>query len=64
LREPGSRILAPVGRSRARAYGVNPAPFQQQRESFVWLNPRYLVNELAALEAALAQRAGSIIARS
>jgi 1-acyl-sn-glycerol-3-phosphate acyltransferase len=64
LRELGSRILAPVGRSRARAYGVNPAPFQQQRESFFWVNPRYSVNELAALEAALAQRAGSIIARS
>jgi hypothetical protein len=38
------------------AYRVNPAPFQQQRASFFWLNPRYPVNELLALEAALAQR--------
>ena len=47
---------------RARAYRVNPAPFQQQRESFFWLNPRYSINELAALESALALRARSIIA--
>ncbi|HEU5370634.1 MAG TPA: hypothetical protein VFU69_19325 [Ktedonobacterales bacterium] len=38
-------------------YRVDAAPFQQQRETFFWLNPRYPVNELAALEAALAQRA-------
>jgi 1-acyl-sn-glycerol-3-phosphate acyltransferase len=44
------------------AYHVHPAPFQQQRESFFWLNPRYSVNELLALEAALAQREGGIIA--
>ncbi len=38
------------------AYKIIPAPFQQQRETFFWMNPRYPVNELAALEAALAQR--------
>jgi hypothetical protein len=36
------------------AYRVHPAPFQQQRESFFWLYPRYPVNELLALEAARA----------
>ncbi len=60
LREPGSRILACGWR--ARAYLVQPAPFQQERDSFYWLNPRYSVNELAALEASLAQRERSIIA--
>ena len=43
-------------------YRVNPAPFQQQRDSFFWLNPRYSVNELLALEGALAQREGGSIA--
>ncbi|HEY7355017.1 MAG TPA: hypothetical protein VH590_01080 [Ktedonobacterales bacterium] len=38
-------------------YRVDAAPFQQQRDNLFWLNPRYPVNELAALEAALAQRA-------
>lgn len=41
------------------AYRVNPAPFQQERVGYFWLNPRYCVNELAALEAALAQREGA-----
>ncbi len=44
-------------------YAINAAPFQEQRDSFYWLNPRYCINELAALEAALAQRERSIIAR-
>jgi 1-acyl-sn-glycerol-3-phosphate acyltransferase len=44
------------------AYRVQPAPFQQERVGFFWLNPRYGVNELRALEAALAQREGGMIA--
>jgi 1-acyl-sn-glycerol-3-phosphate acyltransferase len=34
-------------------YQINPAPFQRQHTTFFWRNPRYCVNELAALEAAL-----------
>ena len=37
-------------------YRINPAPFQQQRATYFWLNPQYCVNELMALEAALAER--------
>lgn len=50
-------------RQPGQVYRVNPAPFQQQRASFFWLNPRYCVNELMALEAALAQREGDTGAR-
>ncbi|HEY7346926.1 MAG TPA: hypothetical protein VH599_01310 [Ktedonobacterales bacterium] len=45
-----------------QTYRVNPAPFQQQRETFFWLNPRYSANELAALEGALAQQGRSVTA--
>ncbi len=39
------------------AYLIHPAPFQQPwRADFFWLHPRYAINELLALEAALAQR--------
>jgi 1-acyl-sn-glycerol-3-phosphate acyltransferase len=51
-----------LSRQPDQTYRVNPAPFQQQRDLFFWLNPRYCVNELAALEAALAQRERSRIA--
>jgi hypothetical protein len=37
-----------------RTYQINPAPFQGQHTTFFWRNPRYCVNELAALEATLA----------
>jgi 1-acyl-sn-glycerol-3-phosphate acyltransferase len=43
-----------ISRTPNEAYQINPAPFQQQRDTFFWLNPRYCVNELVALEDALA----------
>ena len=51
-------ILSQVSRS---SYQINPAPFQQWHSAFFWLNPRYCVNELEALEAALGERRGSKI---
>lgn len=36
-------------------YQVQLAPFHQEYDHFFWRNPRYCVNELAALEAALAE---------
>jgi 1-acyl-sn-glycerol-3-phosphate acyltransferase len=36
-------------------YRVQSAPFHQEYDHFFWRNPRYCVNELAALEAALAE---------
>jgi 1-acyl-sn-glycerol-3-phosphate acyltransferase len=36
-------------------YQVQSAPFQQEYDHFFWRNPRYCVNELAALEAALVE---------
>lgn len=53
-------LLSRVSRS---SYQINPAPFQQWHSAFFWLNPRYCVNELEALEAALAQRERSTIRR-
>jgi hypothetical protein len=44
------------GRASTRTYRVNLASFQQRRDGYFWLNPRYAVNELMALEVALAQR--------
>ncbi|HEY7126383.1 MAG TPA: hypothetical protein VH540_20750 [Ktedonobacterales bacterium] len=35
-------------------YQINPTPFQGQHDTFFWRNPRYCVNELAALEETLA----------
>ncbi len=35
-------------------YQINAAPFQGQHGTFFWRNPRYCVNELAALEETLA----------
>jgi hypothetical protein len=49
-------LLRRVSRS---SYQINPAPFQQRHSTFFWLNPRYCVNELEALEIALAEREGS-----
>ncbi len=43
-------------------YQINPAPFQGQHPTFFWRNPRYCVNELEALEAALAVGERSAIA--
>ncbi|GEM_PF-845877 len=43
-----------------KQYRINPAPFQQRRETFFWLNPRYCVNELLTLEAALTHGERSI----
>ena len=51
-------LLSRVSRS---SYQINPAPFQQWHSAFFWLNPRYCVNELEALEAALGEREGSKI---
>ncbi|HLW02189.1 MAG TPA: hypothetical protein VKT82_26275 [Ktedonobacterales bacterium] len=57
-RQPGRAS----GSGRTRTYLIHPAPFQQWRVDFFWLNPRYAVNELLALEAALAQRERGMIA--
>lgn len=38
-------------------YLVQATPFHQEYDHFFWRNPRYCVNELAALEAALAESA-------
>jgi len=37
-------------------YQAQSAPFHQEYDHFFWRNPRYCVNELTALEAALAER--------
>ncbi len=50
-----------LSRKDKTTYEINPAPFQEQPQSFAWLNPRYLVNELAALEVALAAREQSAV---
>jgi hypothetical protein len=51
-------ILSQVSRS---SYQIDPAPFRQWHSAFFWLNPRYCVNELEALQAALVEREGSKI---
>ncbi len=48
-----------LSRASRSSYQINAAPFQQWHTTFFWLNPRYCVNELEALEAALAEREGS-----
>lgn len=50
-----------LSKSSRNNYHIISAPFQQWHSNFFWLNPRYCVNELEALEAALAEREGSKI---
>jgi hypothetical protein len=52
-------LLRHISRS---LYTINPAPFQVWPQNFAWLNPRYCVNELASLEAALAGQGRSQVA--
>ena len=44
-----------LSRQPDHTYQVQLAPFHQEYDHFFWRNPRYCVNELAALEAALAE---------
>lgn len=52
-------LLRHISRS---LYTINPAPFQVWPQNFAWLNPRYCVNELASLEAALVAQERSQVA--
>ncbi|HEY7123646.1 MAG TPA: hypothetical protein VH540_06805 [Ktedonobacterales bacterium] len=45
-------------------YRVQAAPFRQEYDHFFWRNPRYCVNELAALEAALIERTPDTLQKS
>jgi cell division protein FtsB len=45
-------------------YRVQVAPFYQEYDHFFWRNPRYCVNELAALEAALAESAPGVLKKA
>jgi hypothetical protein len=45
-------------------YQVQSAPFHQEYDHFFWRNPRYCVNELAALEAALAEHVPGVLKKA